>query len=84
MVRSRVIKIHCALDETQTKKPDIKIKVPLRIARDRSDVMKSWDFDVHQPNNDVRFKSRERSGSEIRTRLSPTPRALYARTSFRT
>jgi hypothetical protein len=39
-------------------------------------VMQSRDFDVHQPDNDVRFKSRERSGSEIRTRLSPTPRVV--------
>src|SRR5262249_16081735 len=39
MVRARIIKIHRALDETQTEKPDIKIEIPLRIARDRSDVM---------------------------------------------
>src|SRR5215217_5045820 len=48
MVRSWIIKIHCAFDETQTEKPDIKIEIPLRIARDRSDVMKSRNFAVHQ------------------------------------
>jgi hypothetical protein len=48
MVRSRIIKIHRAFDETQAKNPDIKIEIPLRIARDRSDVMKSRDFTVHR------------------------------------
>jgi hypothetical protein len=47
MVRSRIVKIHCALDETQTEKPDIKIEVPLRIARDRCDVMKSTNLVFH-------------------------------------
>ena len=47
MVRSRIIKIHHAFDETQDEKPDIKIEIPLWIARDRSDVMKSRDFTVH-------------------------------------
>jgi hypothetical protein len=47
MVRSRIIKIHRALDETQTENPDIKIEIPLRVARDCSDVVKSGDFTVH-------------------------------------
>jgi hypothetical protein len=71
----------CALDETQTEKADIEIEVPLRIARNRSDVMQSPNG-VHQPDNDVRFRA-ERSCSEIRTRLSPTPRPLYARATER-
>ena len=62
MVRSRIIKIHRAFDETQTEKPDIKIEVPLRIARDRSDVMKSRDFTVHQADDDVRLIARKGSG----------------------
>src|SRR5207253_8941270 len=48
MVRSRIIKIHRALHETQTEKSDIEIEVPLRVARDRSDVMQSRNFAVHQ------------------------------------
>src|SRR5512132_2649330 len=32
---------------------DIKIEIPLRIAGDRSDVMKSRDFAVHQAEDDV-------------------------------
>jgi hypothetical protein len=63
MVRSRIIKIHRALHETQTKKPDIKIEVPLRIARDRSDVMKSRDFIVHQDDDDLRLMARADSSA---------------------
>src|SRR5262245_27637314 len=62
MVGSRVIKIHRALDETQTEKPDVKIEVPLRIAGDRSDVMKSRNFSVHQGDGDVRSSSPRRFG----------------------
>jgi hypothetical protein len=47
MVRSRIVKIDGALDETQTEKPDVKIEVPLRIAGDRSDVMQSRNLTVH-------------------------------------
>jgi len=54
MVRSRIIKVHGPLHETQAKNPDIKIEIPLWIARDRSDVMKSRDFTVHQAEDDVR------------------------------
>ena len=63
MVRSRIIKIHRALHETQTEKPDIKIEVPLRIARDRSDVMKSRDFTVHQDGDDLRLMARADSSA---------------------
>ena len=81
MVRSRIIKIHRALHETQTKKPDIKIEVPLRIARDRSDVMKSRDFAVHQDGDDVRLMA-----AQIRVKRIPvrSDRAFYVRTSLRT
>jgi hypothetical protein len=82
MVRSRIIKIHRAFDETQTKKPDIKIEVPLRIARDRSNVMKSRDFDVHQGDEAVRSNSPRKVGVK-RTRLGPTA-PLYVRISLRT
>ena len=47
MVRSRIVKIDRALDETQTEKRHVKIEVPLRIAGDRSDVMQSGNFAVH-------------------------------------
>src|SRR5262249_7742113 len=60
MVRSRIVKIDGALDETQTEQPDIKIKVPLRIAGDRSDVMQSRNFAVH---DDLPIKSFPRSMS---------------------
>src|SRR4029077_357143 len=46
MVRSRIVKIDGALDETQTEKRDVKIEIPLRIAGDRSDVMQSRNFAV--------------------------------------
>src|SRR4030095_15827203 len=61
MIRSWIIEIHRALDETQTEKPDIKIEVPLRIAGDRSDVMESWDFAVHQGDDDVRSSNPRRA-----------------------
>jgi hypothetical protein len=64
MIGSRIIKIHRALHETQAKKPDIKIEVPLRIARNRSDVMKSRDFAVHQGDDDVRSDSPRRFGAK--------------------
>ena len=63
MVSSRIIKIHRALHETQTEKPDIKIEVPLRIAGDRSDVMKSRDFIVHQDGDDLRLMARADSSA---------------------
>jgi hypothetical protein len=63
MVRSRIIKIHSALNETQTEKPDIKIEVPLRIACDRSDVMKSRDSIVHQDDDDLRLMARADSSA---------------------
>jgi hypothetical protein len=47
MVRSRIVKIDGALDETQTEQPGIEIEVPLRIAGDRSDVMQSRNFAVY-------------------------------------
>ena len=62
MVRSRIIKIHRAFHETKTEKPDVKIEVPLRIAGDRSDVMKSRDFTVHQAEDDGRSNSPRRLG----------------------
>jgi len=48
MITSRVVEIDGALDETQTEKSDIKIEVPLRIAGDRSNVMKATNFVFHQ------------------------------------
>ena len=62
MVRSRIIEIHRAFHEPQTEKPDIKIEVRLRIAGDRSDVMKSGDFAIHQGDDDVRSRARKGSG----------------------
>ena len=62
MIRSRIIKVHRALNESQTEKPDIKVEVPLRIAGDRSDVMQSGNFAVHQGVNDVRSTARKGSG----------------------
>ena len=74
MVRSRIIKIHRAFDETQTENLDIKIEVPLRIARDCSDVMKSRDFTVHQAEDDVRSNSPRRFG--VKRTLVRSDRAL--------
>src|SRR5262249_27523189 len=47
MIRSGIIKIDGALDETQAKQSDIEIEVPLGITRDRSDMMKPGNFAVH-------------------------------------
>ena len=55
MIRSRIVEIDGALDEAQTKEPDIEIEVSLRIARDRGDVMESWDFGVHE--DDLRLNN---------------------------
>ncbi len=74
MVRSRIIKIHRAFDETQTENPDIKIEIPLWIAGDCSDVMKSRDFTVHQAEDDVRSNSPRRFG--VKRTLARSDRAL--------
>jgi hypothetical protein len=47
MIRSRIVEIDGAFDETQTEKSHIKIEIPLRIARDRSDMMKATNFNIH-------------------------------------
>jgi hypothetical protein len=47
MIRSEIVEIDGAFDETQTEKSNIKIQIPLRIARDRSDMMKSANFVFH-------------------------------------
>ena len=70
MVRSGIIKIYRTLHETQTEQPDIKIEIPLRIAGDCSDVMKSRNFTVHQAEDDVRSNSPRRFGVE-RTLVRP-------------
>ena len=43
VVRSWVVEINGTLNETQSKKPDIEIQIALRIARNRSNMMKSGD-----------------------------------------
>ena len=48
MIRPRIVKINCALDETQPKQRDIEIEIPLRITRDRGDVMKAGNLVFHQ------------------------------------
>ena len=48
MIASRIVKIHSAFNETQTEKSHVKIEVPLRIAGNRSNVMKSANFVFHQ------------------------------------
>jgi len=48
MIRPRIVKINCALDETQAKQRDIEIEIPLRITRDRGDVMKAGNLVFHQ------------------------------------
>jgi len=62
MIRSRIIEIDRAFHETKAEKPDIKIEVPLRIAGDRSHVMKSGNFAVHQGDEDVRSNTASRFG----------------------
>ena len=47
MVRSRIIKIDCALYEAKTEKSHIEVQIPLRIAGDRSHMVKSGNFRVH-------------------------------------
>jgi hypothetical protein len=62
MIRSRIIKIDGAFYETKTEKAHIEVQVPLRIAGDRSDVMKSRDFAIHQGDEGIRSNTREGSG----------------------
>ena len=82
MIRSRIIKIDCAFYETKTEKSHIEIQISLRIAGDRSDVMKSRDFAIHQGDEDVRSNSPRRFGVNGPW-LDPTA-PLDVRTSFRT
>src|SRR5438132_10066733 len=48
MIRSRIVEINGAFDETQTQKSHIKIEVPLRIARDSGHMVKSANLVIHQ------------------------------------
>ena len=43
MISARVIEVNRAFHETQPEKPDVKIQIPLRIACNRGNVMKSVD-----------------------------------------
>jgi hypothetical protein len=47
MIRSRIIEVDGAFYETKAEKSHIEIQISLRIAGDRSDVMKSRNFAVH-------------------------------------
>ena len=58
MVRSRIIEIDGTLNQTQTEKPDVKIEIPLRIAGDGCDVMKSTDLIAHISRNSAFQKLR--------------------------
>ena len=42
--------------------PRLQASSPLRVAGERSDVTKSWDFTVHQGDDDVRSNSPRRFG----------------------
>src|SRR5690606_12424513 len=44
VVGLRVVEVHRALDEPQPEEPDVEIEVPLRIARDRGDVVDAEDL----------------------------------------
>src|SRR4029450_6394657 len=48
MIRSRVIKIDGAFYETKAEKSHIEVQVPLRIAGDRSHMVKSWNCFLHR------------------------------------
>src|SRR5437762_13504323 len=48
MISARVIEIDRALDQTQPKQSDVEIQVPLRVAGDGGDVMKSGDSLLHR------------------------------------
>ena len=47
VVGAGIIEIHSALDEAQSEHASVKIQIALRITRNRGDVMKSRNFDVH-------------------------------------
>src|SRR5205823_12627027 len=47
MIRPRIDKNNSALNETQPKQRDIEIETPLRITRDRGDVMKAGNLVFH-------------------------------------
>ena len=82
MIRSRIIKIDRAFHETKAEKSHIEVQVPLRIARDRSHMVKSRDFAIHQRDEGIRLNSPRGFGVNG-PRLDPTV-PLYIRTSFRT
>src|SRR5690606_41843831 len=44
VVGLRVVEVHRALDEPQPEEPDVEIEVPLRVARDRGDVVDAEDL----------------------------------------
>jgi hypothetical protein len=67
MIRSRIIEIDGAFHETKAEKPHIEVQISLRIAGNRSDVMKSGDFAIHQGDEDVRSNSREKVRRERTT-----------------
>src|ERR1051325_5253068 len=48
MIRSGIVEVDCAFDETQSKESDVEIKVSLRIARNRGDMVKPANFLVHR------------------------------------
>src|SRR4029450_10921048 len=48
MIRSRIIEVDRAFYETKTEKSHIEIQISLRIAGDRSYVMKSGNFFLHR------------------------------------
>src|SRR5947199_8375513 len=48
MISARVIEIDRALDQTQPKQSDVESQVPLRVAGDGGDVMKSGDSLLHR------------------------------------
>jgi hypothetical protein len=48
MIGAWIIEIHGALDEPKSEQSDIKIQIPLRIGRNRSDMMKTADGKAHK------------------------------------
>ena len=48
MIGAGIIEIHGTLDEAQSEHASVKIQIALWITRNRSDVMKSGNFDFHK------------------------------------
>jgi len=51
VVRRRIVEIHRALDEPQTKNAGVEVEIPLRVTGDTGDVMNTGSAEAHRPDS---------------------------------